>query len=285
MLGSQCLQHFSANHEVRVCLRNSYNSYADFDLYTEQNSFFDVDVHNLSSVGRVINDFQPEAVINCIGIVKQRTAAQDALESIKINSLFPHQLADLCEKHKARVITFSTDCVFSGAKGNYSEQDNPDPKDLYGRSKLLGELYYPHCVTIRSSIIGLELSNFFSLISWYLQQTGTIKGFTRAFYSGFTTIEMARIIERILMQHQEINGLWQIASNPINKFDLLQLFGQQLGREDITLEPETEFFCDRSLDGSRFNQVTGYAPPSWTDMLLELAEQVRLRKPLFDTVS
>lgn len=275
MLGSQCLRHFRDQYEVKTCVRGPAEQYQQFELFDQKNTFFDTDVHQIDVVTDRIKQFQPEAIINCIGIVKQRTAAQDAQESIKVNALFPHQLAQVAEQYNARVITFSTDCVFSGLKGNYSEQDLPDPKDTYGRSKLLGELYYDHCVTIRSSIIGLELTNFMSLISWYLGQTGKIKGFTRAIYTGFTTIEMARIIERILTQHQDICGLWQIASDPINKFELLKLFGEQLGRDDIQLEPDAEFFCDRSLDGSRFNQQTGYQPPTWQAMLTELAAQVK----------
>jgi len=170
-----------------------------------------------------------------------------------------------------------TDCVFSGERGYYNENDESDAKDVYGKSKYLGEVDEPHCVTIRSSIIGLELQHFSSLISWYLRQTGSIHGYTGAIYSGITTMEMARVIEKILLQHPTLHGVYQVASKPINKYDLLQRLTDKLQRTDITITPQTHYHCDRSLNGDRFSSETGYVAPSWDSLLTELAKHITER--------
>jgi len=192
--------------------------------------------------------------------------------------LLPHRLSNLCARMGTRLVQISTDCVFSGNKGMYREGDLEDARDLYGRTKLLGEVREgKHVVTLRTSIIGLELARKKSLIEWFLAQRGRVKGFTRAIYSGFTTLEMARVIELVLCEHTSLSGLWHVASEPIRKFDLLDRLATLLGRQDIKLEAEDAFHCDRSLDASRFNMYTGYLPPSWDAMLKELAEQIRER--------
>ncbi len=172
----------------------------------------------------------------------------------------------------------STDCVFSGKKGNYTEQDIPDPVDLYGQSKLLGELREPPALTLRTSIIGLELRRKTGLVEWYLAQKGAIPGFRRAIYSGFTTIEMARVIERILLSFPGLHGVWHVASAAISKYDLLRSLTEKLGRTDILIEADDQFVCDRSLCSSAFFKMTGYQAPSWDVVLDELANQIRQRK-------
>lgn len=233
-----------------------------------------VDAQDFDTVRMAVDKSHPDAIVNCIGIVKQRDEAKQAVPSIQINALFPHQLADLCVERGIRVIQISTDCVFSGFRGNYSEIDVPDPVDLYGRTKLLGELNRPGCLTLRTSIIGWQLNTFSSLLSWFaLQRNKHIKGYRKAIYSGFSTAILAQLIGDILQTRPDLSGVYQVASEPISKFDLLVKLRDILGWSDIVIEPEDQFFCDRSLSGIRFTTTTGWRPPTWEAMLQGLASE------------
>ena len=274
MLGHQLLKSFQSNYHVTTTLRNSINSYKSFELFNHENSIFDIDVRNFKDINEVFVNVKPEVVINCVGIVKQRSESKDAIESIKINSLLPHQLELLCGQYNARLIQISTDCVFSGKKGDYLEEDIPDAEDIYGRTKLLGEVFSENAITLRTSIIGLELSRKQGLVEWFLAQRGTIKGYSKAIFTGFTTIELASIIDTIIIKHPGLTGLWHVSSNPINKYQLLNDLAVKLDRNDIEILEDKEFICDRSLNGSRFNSSTGYSPRSWDSMLDKLAKQI-----------
>jgi dTDP-4-dehydrorhamnose reductase len=277
MLGHQLLKSWQDTHDVRVTLRQNQSHYAKYNLFHTGNSFYNIDVRGFDDVIKVAETFKPDAVVNAVGIIKQRTEAQDAIMSLEINSLLPHRLSSLCEQLGSRLIHISTDCVFSGSKGNYLEDDLEDASDLYGRSKLLGEVTDSSAVTLRTSIIGLELARKKSLVEWFLNQRGAIRGFIKTIYSGFTTQELARIIEFILLKHSSLSGLWHVASAPINKYDLLKKLGDYLNKDNIKIEPSDELVCDRSLNASRFNETIGYQPPSWDEMLKELAQQIRER--------
>lgn len=279
MLGHQLLQTLQKQHEVKVTLRQNLSAYTHYGYYHADNTYTGVDIRRDEELLEALAHFQPQAVINAVGVVKQRKSAKDAIPSLEINALFPHRLALMCEAVKARMVHISTDCVFSGRKGKYTEQDLSDAEDLYGKSKYLGEVTDSHCVTLRSSIIGLELSHKTGLIEWFLAQKGTIKGFRKAIYSGLTTQEMSRVIERILVQHPELSGVWQVSSDTaINKYELLTAFTEMLGRKDIQIEPDDNFVCDRSLLSEPFKKATGYKPPTWQTMLGELATQVKQRE-------
>ncbi|VAX08693.1 Probable dTDP-4-dehydrorhamnose reductase [hydrothermal vent metagenome] len=277
MLGHQLLSSWQGRHTVAVTLRQSLSHYVRYNLFNQENSIADVDVREFSKLAQVVEDFRPDAVINSVGIIKQRDDTNDAVQSIEINALLPHKLAVLCEKIEVRLVHLSTDCVFSGSKGLYREDDLPDARDLYGRSKLLGEVATDGAITLRSSIIGLELSRNKSLVEWFLAQQGIIWGFRRAIYSGVTTLEMARIIEHLLTQHPNLSGVWQVASQPINKYELLSGLLKRLPELDIEIEADDSFACDRSLDGSHFQQETGYEISGWPLMLDELAQQIQER--------
>jgi dTDP-4-dehydrorhamnose reductase len=225
-----------------------------------------VDADNFDTIIRVIADLKPNVVINCIGIIKQMAAAQDPIISISINALFPHRLALACKAADARMIHISTDCVFDGAKGDYSENDQSNATDLYGRTKFLGEVYYPHCVTLRTSIIGHELKGKHGLIEWFLAQKGKVRGFTNAIYSGFPTVEIARIISEYVITNADLKGLYHVSSNPISKYDLLKLVSERY-KKSIEVEPYHDFRSDRSLDSTLFQRVTGYSPPSWPELI------------------
>lgn len=271
MLGSQVWRHFNAKHEVWVALRKAASAYRKFGLFSEDRVITNFDAASSESLVRAFKISKPDAVINCVGIIKQLKEAHDPLTSIVINSLLPHRLAELGEACGARVVHISTDCVFSGRRGNYREEDISDAEDLYGKSKFLGELHYSNAVTIRSSIIGHELETRSGLVEWFLSQQGkTIKGFRKAIYTGFTTQEMARIIEMVLTRFPELHGLWQVSSEPINKYDLLQIARKHYNWQGEILPDET-FVCDRSLNSERFRTRTGYAPPPWEEMIREMA--------------
>lgn len=269
MLGHQLFKSLMPYHNVRVTLRQNsvvYENYGYFDL---KNSYYGVDINIFDSLVEVMADFKPEVVINSVGIIKQRHAAKKYISSIEVNALLPHRLAIICSAIGARFIHFSTDCIFSGKKGNYQESDLSDAEDLYGKTKYLGEVQEEHCLTLRTSIIGRELSRKKSLFEWFMAQSGTVKGFTKAFYNGFTTIEMARIVEMLILHYPKSLGVYQVSSDPITKYELLMLI-REIANKEIKIEPDDIFFCNRTLDSSRFRREFCYTPPSWKTMVSEL---------------
>ena len=269
MLGHQLFTYLKTRHEVRVTLRQDLAAYHTYGLFNSDNAYPGIDVRSLERLVEVLADFRPEVVVNCVGIVKQRPTAKESIPSIELNSLLPHRLSILCKGIGARLVHMSTDCVFSGRKGNYQEGDPSDAEDLYGKTKFLGEVHDSNCLTIRTSIIGRELSRKRSLLGWFLAQKGPVKGFRNAIFTGFTTLEMSRIIEKMLVKHPEASGVYQVSSNPINKYDLLMLFRDKLGHF-IEILPDETFCCDRSLDSTRFRKEFSYTPPTWEMMIEEL---------------
>ena len=273
MLGHQLWRSLHAQHDIWVTLRRPAADFAPYHLFDEAKSIQVDDITDDATLGQALAQAKPDAVINCVGLIKQRDEASDEALTVRVNAEFPHRLAKRCGETGARLIHFSTDCVFAGTRGNYTEDDPADATDLYGQSKHRGEVTGPQCVSLRTSVIGHELGTNLALLDWFIsQRSQTINGFKKAIYSGFTTLEMARIIERILTRHPRLSGLWHVASEPISKFDLLQLCREKLGWEGI-IEPNDEFVCDRSLNGDRFNEATGYKPPGWQAMISELAQQ------------
>lgn len=271
MLGHRLLLHLKARHHVKVSLRQGLAAYERYGLFDASNAYGEVDVHSADRLLEVVADFRPDAIVNAVGIVKQRSAAMESIPSLEVNSLLPHRLALIANSVGARLVHFSTDCVFSGRRGNYSEDDRPDPEDLYGHTKLLGEVDVPHCVTLRTSLIGHELARKQSLIEWFLAQKGEVHGFRKAIFSGFTTIEMARIIEMLLVQHPDAHGIWHLSSDPIDKYTLLNLVKKHYELQ-TAIVPDDDFHCDRSLDSTAFRERFNYHPPSWDAMILEMSQ-------------
>ncbi|MBL4680588.1 MAG: SDR family oxidoreductase, partial [Pseudomonadales bacterium] len=204
-----------------------------------------------------------------VGIVKQLAIAKESIPSLEINALLPHKLSVLCKEIDARLIHISTDCVFSGKKGHYKEEDPADAVDLYGKTKFLGEVHEDNCLTLRTSVIGRELSRKKSLLEWFLSQSGSVTGFKNAIFSGFTTLELGRIIEMMLLNYPSASGVYQVSSEPISKYDLLLLF-REIFEHDIDITADEAFHCDRSLDSSRFRKEFNYQPPTWEAMIGEL---------------
>jgi dTDP-4-dehydrorhamnose reductase len=278
MLGHQLVRSLSGRHEVGVTYRSGAVELETRSKGTPAATFPDVDARRLDDLVAVLGRFKPQVVVNGVGIVKQRGAAKVAVPSIEVNALLPHRLAEVCRITSARLIHLSTDCVFSGAKGNYSEADAPDPADLYGRTKLLGEVGGPGCLTLRTSIIGLELANKAGLVEWFLSQRGRVGGYRRAIYSGLTTSEMAKVIETIIVNHEGLDGVWHLSSDPISKFALLVSLATKLRRADVEVLPDDTFACDRSLDSALLRQRLGYRPPPWEAMLEGLAREIMERE-------
>jgi dTDP-4-dehydrorhamnose reductase len=225
-----------------------------------------IDVEDIDSVIRVFATVRPQVIVNCVGLVKQLVEVDDPLRAIPINSLLPHRLARLAAAVGARFVHVSTDCVFSGAKGAYAESDMADAEDLYGRSKYLGEVDYPHAITLRTSIIGHELESAHGLIGWFLAQTGPVRGYRRAVFSGLPTVELARVIRDYVLPRPDLHGVYHVSAAPIAKYDLLRLVAAEYERSN-EIAPDEAVVIDRSLDSTRFRHATGYAPPSWPELV------------------
>ena len=232
-----------------------------------------IDLTDIDSVMRAAESARPDVVINCVGLVKQLADADDPLESIPVNALLPHRLARICAVAGARLVHMSTDCVFSGAKGMYVEEDPSDAEDLYGRTKYLGEVDYPHAITLRTSIIGHELESARSLIGWFLAQEGAVAGYGKAIFSGLPTVEIARVIRDHVIPHPELHGVYHLSAAPISKLELLELVARAYGKS-VEIRPDDAVAIDRSLDSTRFRQATGYAPAPWPELVASM-EQFR----------
>lgn len=224
------------------------------------------DVENHDALAKVFSQIGPDVVINCIALTKGSVNVSDPMQSFSIYALLPHRLAVLCSLAKARLVHISTDGVFSGTKGGYTEDDPPDAKDIYGISKFMGEVRYPHTITLRTSIIGHELQSALGLIGWFLSQQNKCKCFTRAMFSGFPTVVLARIIRDIVIPRANLFGIYHVAAEPISKFDLLQLVAEVYGKS-IDLVPDDQVVIDRSLNAERFRAATGYVAPAWPELI------------------
>ncbi len=230
-----------------------------------------IDASSLSDLRRLFAEVQPEVVINCVGVVKQIAGAGDPATAIPINALLPHRLARLCERQGARLVHIGTDCVFSGSRGSYVEDDVPDAIDLYGRSKLMGEVDYPHAVTLRTSIIGHELNSDHGLISWFLGRSEPVRGFASAIFSALPTVELARVIGEHVIPNQGLHGTYHVAGPSISKYELLKLVADSYGAGNPIMA-DHEFVIDRSLDAARFAAATGYQPAAWPQLIASMRE-------------
>ncbi len=263
MLGSAVLRYFhsTTGHDVVGVVRSA-QSVRDFPDDLREKLVVGGNVEDVDGLMRLFMHQSPTILVNCVGIVKQLDNATDPLAAIPINSVLPHRLARICSLVGARLIHMSTDCVFDGRRGMYSESDLPNASDLYGRTKLLGEVDYPNSITLRTSIIGRELSSQKSLVEWFLAQEGPVGGYSKAIFSGLPTVEIARVIERYVIPFPELSGVYHLSSEPIDKLSLLQLVAREYEKR-IAINDDPSLVIDRSLDSSRFRDATGYKPDRW----------------------
>ena len=274
MLGSSLLRYLSKVQHFKVI--GTVRSREAESLLRAQGCFdirVGVDVLQFESVAALIEDEKPDYVINCVGVIKQLDQAKAPLPSIEINSLLPHKLADICDKHGAQLIHFSTDCVFSGQLGAYVESNTPDASDLYGRSKLLGEVSYGGHLTLRTSIIGHEINKSLSLIDWFLSQKQAVKGFRKAIFSGLPTVYVAEFLKDFVIGHS-VQGLYHLSVDPIDKFSLLSLVKRNY-QVETEIREDDSFVIDRSLDSSRLREAVGFVPPSWEELVKKMREEYR----------
>jgi dTDP-4-dehydrorhamnose reductase len=272
MLGSTLFRYLSRDKHLTVF--GTVRSKACEKFFPKahiQNLISDIDIENTYSVAYAFMKAEPEIVINCIGLVKQLIGELKALKVITINAQFPHQLAAFCKLNKSRLIHISTDCVFSGNKGNYSENDFPDPTDLYGQSKLLGEVNNEnHVLTIRTSIIGHELESKKGLLEWFLMQEKSAKGFYHAFFSGLPTIELSKVIKNYLFS-KALTGIYHVGATPISKHDLLCLIAKVYAKPIAILKDES-VVINRSLNVSKCAHESGYLAPTWSTLVESMYE-------------
>jgi len=277
MLGHRLFADLRHRHDVRVTLRQPLEAYRDLGLFDFSTAIAGIDARVTDRLAEVFAAVRPDAVVNCVGIVKQRPSANDAIASLEINALLPHRLAVLCRMAGARLVHISTDCIFSGRKGAYLETDPSDAEDIYGRTKYLGEVAGDHCLTLRTSIVGYELTRKTGLLEWFLAQHGSVPGFSQAIFSGLTTNELSRVVERMLVDHPNASGVFHVSSSPIDKYSLLMLFRKYLS-PDVEVVSDARLVIDRSLDSTRFRNEFGYQPPTWEAMVKELANQKAAEK-------
>lgn len=272
MLGNSLVRYFVSQSDISLyaTVRTSF-ILPYIKVLPKVTALTSVDVENQDVLLKMFSSVRPDVVINAIGLIKQHAEADNPIFAVPINTILPHRLASLCALVGARLIHISTDCVFSGAKGMYSEADFPDANDLYGRTKLLGEVDYPHAVTLRTSMIGHELNGSKSLICWFLAQQSKVKGYRRAVFSGLPAVEIARVIRDFVLPHEELHGVYHLSAYPINKYDLLTRVAKVYSKS-IEIVPDDSVQIDRSLDSSRFRAATGFTPKSWDDMIVEMRD-------------
>lgn len=267
MLGNAMIRVLSEKTDWQVCgTIRSESSKRFFHSDIAGRLLAGVDVEQQDSLMQAFVRSRPQVVINCVGLIKQLADAEDPLQAIPINALLPHRLARLCELSGARLVHMSTDCVFAGDKGGYRESDPSDAKDLYGRSKYLGEVDYPHAITLRTSIIGHELQSAHGLVGWFLSQQGRCNGYTRAIFSGLPTAVLAQIIRDVVIPRPDLSGVFHVAAQPISKYDLLKLIAGVYGKT-IEITPSDRLVIDRSLNAERFREATGYVAPGWPKLI------------------
>jgi len=267
MIGSALIRVLSerSNYEVWGTVR-AERVKQFFSASIAHNLVEDVDLENYDVLLRLLKQLRPDVIVNCAGLTKHKPEADDPLITIPINTLMPHRLVKLCNLIGARLIHISTDCVFSGEKGEYVESDFADARDIYGKSKALGEINYPNTITLRTSTIGHELNSAYGLLEWFLSQDKSCKGYSRAIFSGVPTIVLAQIIRDVVIPYKELSGIYHVSAKSINKHELLKLIAKVYGKS-IQITDDDSLAIDRSLNADKFYAATGYVAPEWPELI------------------
>ncbi|MDO8803869.1 MAG: SDR family oxidoreductase [Elusimicrobiota bacterium] len=257
--------------ETFVSIRKPKAYYSKCGLFAGANVIDGLDLRDFARLNSVLEDLRPSVIINAAGVTLRSKEALDKVSAISVNALLPHKLAEWCGRNASRLIHFSTVCVFDGKKGNYSEDDLPDARDLYGMSKALGDISSPCALTLRSSFIGREIFGGAELLEWFLAQGGKkVKGFRKAIFTGLTSNRLAELVGELIVKSPALNGLYHVSSEKVSKYELLKLM-KDAYKVDAEIEPDDKFECRRDLDGGRFVEATGFKCPSWRAMMADMA--------------
>jgi dTDP-4-dehydrorhamnose reductase len=272
MIGHRLFMDMSQKFETFGTLKNDKIFYENNSLFGKKNVVENMDVLNFEVLTGALAAIDPDVIINCVGITKRKKEIENTRRTLYINALFPHKLAEWSKVNNKRIIHFSTDCVFDGKIGNYSEESLTTAKDLYGRTKALGEINYNHALTLRSSFIGRELFSKTELLEWFLSQKGSsIKGYTKALYTGVSTTFLSQIIADIIENHPNLSGIKQLSTeNPISKYELLCL-AREAFKCKIEIVPDDTLEIKSTLKGNKLKDALGYTVPSWAKMMNDLA--------------
>jgi dTDP-4-dehydrorhamnose reductase len=240
-------------------------------------------LHNLitDSLDLLLDNTTPDIIINCAGITTRRGVEDNIVNTELLNSDLPHKLDSWANLNSKKLIHFSTDCVFSGNRGNYLDNDFADAEDIYGKSKALGEVNSPNTLTIRCSMIGRELYNFTELFEWLKKNKNKkIEGYSKVFYSGITTVRMGKILNQILNKNLNLSGIYNISSTPISKFDLLVKLSKAFNL-NVDIKQNKNNKSNKVLISEKFTEITGIYPPNWDDLISEFEEDCNKYKGLY----
>lgn len=283
MIGHKMYQEISKVYkDTWVTLRNNLSSYEYHYIYNPQKVIECIDLTNLENLLNQLNTYKPDIIINACGITIRRGVEKVKSISIILNSVLPHFLNEWVVLNNKRLIHFSTDCVFSGKRGDYFDSDLKDATDLYGLTKSMGEIIHSNCaITLRGSMIGRELENMTELLEWFLiQSDNTIKGFSEVFYSGITTVKMAEIVLILIKEYPQLNGLYNISSKPISKFELLKIFKEYFNTNTIIM-PDSTYASNKNLISELFFTKIKMEQPTWLDLIKQLKQDCLLYKNLY----
>ena len=279
MIGHELLRSmklFNNNFEVKGTLKKDRNDYNGHYISTSSEYFFLVDVFKINYLIEIIKFYKPDVIINCIGITKQKIKKHSFNKIKYINSIFPHELYKICNNDKIRLIHLSTDCVFSGDRGEYCISDIADANDIYGKTKKEGEIVHENSLTIRKSTIGYELSKKHGLLEWFLKQKGDTEGYKNAIFTGISTIELSRFLSYIISDHTDLGGIMHLRGPKIDKYSLLKKIKFYFGLSYINLIEEKNFYCNRSLKEDIVFSNLKYSFPNWDQMIKDLSAAKKL---------
>lgn len=277
MIGHKMYQVISKEFDdVWVLLKKPLDQVHSSEIFKTDKVIESFNLVHFDKLSKVLNNLMPDLIINAAGITIRRGINDNILNSILINSALPHFLDNWVKSNNKRLIHFSTDCVFSGKKGFYSEFSATDAEDTYGKTKGLGEVISSNTITLRGSMIGRELENKTELLEWFLNQNEhSVKGYNKVIYSGITTIRMAKYVLQILNKHPNMNGIYNVSSINISKFELVKLFNQYFNKKCFIIADDS-YISNKDLDSTKFYLETGFEKPNWSELIEELASDCEL---------
>jgi dTDP-4-dehydrorhamnose reductase len=284
MIGHKMYQMISkVNEDTWVTLRNDLSTYIFSNIYNHEKVIDKIDLSDFNKLLHTLNEINPDIILNACGITIRRGVEKIKSNTILLNSVLPHFLNEWVSLNHKRLIHFSTDCVFSGKKGDYLDTDIKDAYDLYGSTKSLGEIVdSKYAITLRGSMIGRELENKTELFEWFMQQSNkNIKGFSEAIYSGITTIKMAEIVLILINYYPNLTGIYNISSKPISKFDLLKMCNEQFNI-NANIEMDNSYTSNKNLISDKIFNEIGIEKPNWIDLIRQLKDDCLIYTNLYN---